>query len=77
MASNEEGVVIPPSERSEDEKKVIPPSEDSREEIDIESSAVNEQALIRKLDIRLLPAVTILYLLSFLDRANGMVKRPS
>lgn len=33
---------------------------------------VNEKALLRKLDLRLLPAVGILYLLSFLDRSNGM-----
>lgn len=32
--------------------------------------AINEKSLIRKLDIRLLPAVSILYLLSFLDRSN-------
>ncbi|KAM0539825.1 hypothetical protein ACHAO7_011791, partial [Fusarium culmorum] len=31
---------------------------------------VNEKALLRKLDLRLLPAVGILYLLSFLDRSN-------
>lgn len=33
---------------------------------------VNEKALLRKLDLRLLPAVGVLYLLSFLDRSNGM-----
>lgn len=31
---------------------------------------VNERALLRKLDYKLLPAVSILYLLSFLDRSN-------
>lgn len=30
----------------------------------------NENALLRKIDFRLLPAVGILYLLSFLDRSN-------
>lgn len=30
-----------------------------------------EKSLLRKLDIRLLPPLTILYLLSFLDRSNG------
>ena len=35
-----------------------------------DSSAVNERALIRKLDYKLLPALTFLYLLSFLDRSN-------
>ncbi|KAL2009378.1 hypothetical protein VTN00DRAFT_7572 [Thermoascus crustaceus] len=31
---------------------------------------INEKALLRKLDLRLLPPVTLLYLLSFLDRSN-------
>lgn len=33
---------------------------------------INERSLLRKLDARLLPAVGVLYLLSFLDRSNGM-----
>ncbi|KAI0110693.1 MFS general substrate transporter [Hypoxylon sp. NC0597] len=33
-------------------------------------SQINEGALLRKLDLRLLPAVGVLYLLSFLDRSN-------
>lgn len=33
---------------------------------------INEKSLLRKLDWRLLPAVGVLYLLSFLDRSNGM-----
>ena len=32
---------------------------------------INEKALLRKLDRKLLPALTLLYLLSFLDRSNG------
>ena len=36
-------------------------------------TTINEKALLRKLDIRLLPALTILYLLSFLDRSNGVL----
>lgn len=39
-------------------------------------SSINERALLRKLDFRLLPAVGILYLLSFLDRSNGMIRVP-
>jgi hypothetical protein len=31
---------------------------------------INEKALLRKLDRKLLPALTFLYLLSFLDRSN-------
>ena len=34
-------------------------------------SAADEKRLLRKLDANLLPAVIILYLLSFLDRSNG------
>lgn len=36
-----------------------------------EHNGINEKALLRKLDMRLLPPLTILYLLSFLDRSNG------
>lgn len=32
---------------------------------------IDERSLLRKLDRNLLPAVGILYLLSFLDRSNG------
>ncbi|RJE20721.1 Mfs transporter [Aspergillus sclerotialis] len=35
-----------------------------------EHFTINEKALLRKLDRRLLPPLTILYLLSFLDRSN-------
>ena len=42
---------------------------------DLEATyGVNEKALLRKLDFKLLPAVTLLYLLSFLDRSNGTHK---
>jgi len=34
-------------------------------------TGINEKALIRKLDLKLLPALTLLYLLSFLDRSNS------
>ncbi|KAK4038879.1 major facilitator superfamily domain-containing protein [Parachaetomium inaequale] len=45
-----------------------PPSGSELE--DTEADAVDEKALLRKIDWRLLPAVGILYLLSFLDRSN-------
>ena len=41
------------------------------EEIQDAYDGVNEKALIRKLDWKLLPPVTLLYLMSFLDRSNG------
>ncbi|KAJ0359942.1 hypothetical protein COL26b_014224 [Colletotrichum chrysophilum] len=44
---------------------------ESPSEIEIGEEAVNEKALLRKLDAKLLPAVGILYLLSFLDRSNA------
>lgn len=34
---------------------------------------VSEKSLLRKIDAKLLPAVGILYLLSFLDRSNGEI----
>ena len=46
------------------------PYSDSNEELDA-SFRAEEKALLRKLDLRLLPALTLLYLLSFLDRSNG------
>lgn len=38
---------------------------------DAEAIGINEKSLLRKLDYRLLPPLTLLYLLSFLDRSNG------
>lgn len=35
-------------------------------------TGINEKSLLLKLDLKLLPAVTSLYLLSFLDRSNGL-----
>ncbi|KAF2025883.1 MFS transporter [Setomelanomma holmii] len=56
---------------SESEKHEPPAaSNTSDSDVEINSTAVNEKRLLRKLDLRLLPAVSILYLLSFLDRSN-------
>ncbi|KAL9612470.1 MAG: hypothetical protein Q9167_002942 [Letrouitia subvulpina] len=54
-----------------DEKGAVKASspDQSDEFADLQAS-INEKSLIRKLDRKLLPAVTILYLLSFLDRSN-------
>ncbi|KAK0614595.1 major facilitator superfamily domain-containing protein [Immersiella caudata] len=46
------------------------PASGSTSDVDDDFSTVNEKSLLRKLDWRLLPAVGILYLLSFLDRSN-------
>lgn len=39
-------------------------------------SGIDEKALLRKLDVKLLPALTLLYFLSFLDRSNGTLPHP-
>jgi hypothetical protein len=49
------------------------PLSDATEDIEA-TYAVNEKALLRKLDRKLLPALTLLYLLSFLDRSNGSLE---
>lgn len=65
MALDEGGVI-------DAEKRVDPPASGSASELEDSTVAdVNEKALLRKLDLKLLPAVGILYLLSFLDRSNG------
>ena len=57
------------------EKKITEPPGASTHSSDSElealaASSISEKKLLRKLDLRLLPAVSILYLLSFLDRSN-------
>ncbi len=54
----------------EKHKAVLSPSSGSEDGLDA-YSGINEKALLRKLDLKLLPALTLLYLLSFLDRSNG------
>ena len=51
------------------EKQVASPAS-STDDVEF-TSGINEKALLRRLDLKLLPAVTLLYLLSFLDRSNG------
>jgi hypothetical protein len=46
-------------------------SDTSDSDVEILPGSINEKKLLRRLDLRLLPAVSILYLLSFLDRSNG------
>src|SRR5689334_11824749 len=62
------GAETPPREGGIDDK-LDPAFSASENEGDV-SGVINESALLRKLDWRLLPAVGILYLLSFLDRSN-------
>lgn len=69
-----------------------PPFENEKEKLDIlekasppittssssisDGDGINEKAILRKLDYKLLPPLTLLYLLSFLDRSNGVVPLP-
>ncbi|KAM3080760.1 hypothetical protein ACMFMG_005690 [Clarireedia jacksonii] len=45
-------------------------SSDASSELYANPTAINEKALVRKIDWKLLPPLTLLYLLSFLDRSN-------
>lgn len=54
------------------EEKVVSPADSSNSDSEAGSvGGINERGLLRKIDLHLLPAVGILYLLSFLDRSNG------
>jgi hypothetical protein len=60
---------------SEPEKSAHPTASNSSDsDVEVLTGTINETRLLRKLDLRLLPAVSILYLLSFLDRSNGMLR---
>lgn len=61
----------------DDEKTVGSNELSNSDSEDTSFSRINEGSLLRKLDIHLLPAVGILYLLSFLDRSNGMMNHGS
>jgi hypothetical protein len=47
-------------------------SSDASSELYANPTGIDEKALIRKIDWKLLPPLTLLYLLSFLDRSNGV-----
>lgn len=77
MSESEKQVVSEGALFAENEKHkvALSPSSGSEDGQDV-YSGINEKALLRKLDLKLLPAVTLLYLLSFLDRSNGMPLEP-
>ncbi|RYN76890.1 hypothetical protein AA0117_g5301 [Alternaria alternata] len=53
------------------EKHNAPVASDSSDsDVEVVQGTINEKKLLRTLDLRLLPAVSVLYLLSFLDRSN-------
>lgn len=49
-------------------------SDSSDSDVEVVQGTINEKKLLRTLDLRLLPAVSVLYLLSFLDRSNGATR---
>lgn len=55
----------------ENEKTQVSSSDSATVE---DGTYIKEAAMLRKLDLRVLPALTSLYLLSFLDRSNGNLK---
>ncbi|KAK2007900.1 major facilitator superfamily transporter [Colletotrichum eremochloae] len=61
---------IPPPEKALETPVNDTSGADSPSEIEVGDEGVNTKALLRKMDAKLLPAVGILYLLSFLDRSN-------
>jgi hypothetical protein len=67
------GTMVQVEEKTGLKPTSIPDKSSSLSESSLEGGQfeINEKALLRKLDYRLLPPLTILYLLSFLDRSNG------
>jgi len=59
-------------EKHDISEKPSPPVTTSSSSIS-DGEGINEKAILRKLDYKLLPPLTLLYLLSFLDRSNGMI----
>lgn len=53
-----------------DNPDAVPHAASLQDSSDDEIAGIKDSALLRKLDLRLLPAVCVLYLLSFLDRSN-------
>ncbi|KAL0573731.1 hypothetical protein V5O48_008227 [Marasmius crinis-equi] len=60
-----------PSEKSDSERGAETVNELERVDTASSLTSAKEKALLRKLDIHLLPGLVILYLLSFLDRSNA------
>jgi hypothetical protein len=56
-------------EKAPPEKAGFESSSDTKQ--DTEANEISTTKLLRKLDLHLLPPLSLLYLLSFLDRSNG------
>lgn len=73
ISGDNEGTIYAGDEKH---KATLSPSSGSEDGQDA-YSGIDEKALVRKLDWKLLPALTLLYLLSFLDRSNGGLPKSS
>jgi hypothetical protein len=70
--SDEKPTLENENEKHDISEKNSPPVTTSSSSIS-DGEGINEKAILRKLDYKLLPPLTLLYLLSFLDRSNGMI----
>jgi hypothetical protein len=61
-------IAVPEKVDVQNEKQAL--SEISNDSV-VNFDGINEKALLRKLDYKLLPPLIFLYLLSFLDRSNS------
>ena len=59
-----------PDTKLENEKPTLGPQSSDDESYD-NPAGLTDKKILRKLDLKLLPPLTLLYLLSFLDRSNG------
>ena len=64
-----------PDTKLENEKPALGPQSSDDESYD-NPAGLTDKKILRKLDLKLLPPLTLLYLLSFLDRSNGMSRFP-
>lgn len=75
MAQDSEKVAVEDQGRLEGQGKLEGqgnlPSGRSNNESFTNPTGINKKKLLRKLDLKLLPPLLLLYLLSFLDRSNG------
>jgi len=47
-----------------------PPTSSTVHEVTVDVSSINEKALMRRIDLHVLPWLSVLYLFSFLDRGS-------
>lgn len=79
IRSNDSNIILPDTEKDIKSSEIIGPREFDLPDLEVvetwdsmssEEKIAYEKKLIRKLDLRLIPWLTLLYLISFLDRTN-------